>query len=592
MIYCINPECKHRENDDNLTSCQACGTPLLVRNRYRLIRPLRKLDRRLATEIFEVEDIKDNHTRKVLKILKDNEPKLVEKFEEEALTLQWLDRPGIPKVDIDGYFQLTIDEESDPLNCLVMEKIEGEDLEKWSATHGRISQKVAINWLRQILEILGVLHENKFLHRDIKPSNIILRSPLTPLQKAGSPLTPLQKGGIGYSGQLVLIDFGSVREISPTYRVDVRLGSVTTYISSGYTAPEQIEGKALPESDFFAVGRTFVHLVTGLHPVDLPRDGKTGQLIWRDRAPQISSPLADFIDDLMAADPAARPQNIQVMLRNLTVRGLWLRSVWRFINSRQFKLTVYGVLGLVIAGLGIYRLSFPWWEKYYFNLGLDAQKDNNLTQAKKYYDRALYFNEQNDTIYNSLGLICQYQQDYTCAKKNYEKAIKINPYNYTVRYNLGGVCDDWGDLDCAEENYKSVVESHSPVSVRATSDLSRIKILQGNLVAAITLTSQCIEKTNQSQNKVLSACYKNQGWAYWMRGEYDQAEKDLQQAIKLNSKRTDAYCLLGFVQEAKGNAEEAVEQWENCLDSEYVNNDVILWRTVARQRLNHGKKQR
>jgi serine/threonine protein kinase len=551
---------------------------------------LRKLDRRLGTEIFEVEDIRDNHTRKVLKILKDNEPKLVEKFEEEALTLQWLDRPGIPKVDIDGYFQLTIDEDSEPLNCLVMEKIDGEDLEKWSATHGRISQKVSINWLRQIIEILGVLHENKFLHRDIKPSNIILRSP--PINKARSPLTPLQKGGIGDNGQLVLIDFGSVREINNTYLAKLKLRSVTTYVSSGYTAPEQIEGKALPESDFFAVGRTFVHLVTGLHPVDLPRDGKTGQLIWRDKAPQISSPLADFIDDLMAADPAARPQNLQVMLRDLTVRGLWLRSIWRFLNSRQFKLTIYGILGILIAGLGIYRLSFPWWEKYYFNLGVNAQKSNDLEKAEKYYHQALDFNYINDTIYNNLGLICQYQQDYTCAKSNYEKAIEINPYNYTSRYNLGGVCDDWGDLDCAEENYKFVVESKSPVSIRATSDLSRIKILQGNPVAAITLTWQCIEPTNQDKNKVLSACYKNQGWAYWMRGEYNKAEEALQQAIKLNSKRTDAYCLLAFVQEAKGNGEKAVEQWENCLTYEYVNNDVILWRTVARQRLNHGVKQR
>ncbi len=587
MIYCINPECKHRENYNNLTSCQACGTPLLVQKRYRLIRPLRPLDRRLATEIFEVEDIQDNGTRKVLKILKDNQPKLVDKFEEEALTLQWLDHRGIPKIDLDGYFQLSIGEDSEPLNCLVMEKIEGEDLEKWSATHGRISQKVAINWLRQIIEILGILHENKFFHRDIKPSNIILRSPLTPLEKAKSPLTPLEKGGTGFDGQLVLIDFGSVREISPTYRVDVRLGSVTTYISSGYTPPEQIEGKALPESDFFAVGRTFVHLLTGLHPVDLPRDGKTGRLIWRDKAPQISQPLADFIDDLMAADPAARPQNIQVMLRDLTVRGLLIRSVWRFLDSRQFR---YGFLG-AIAALGILLLSFPWWGKYCFNLGLNAQKNNNFEKAEKYYHLALSFYYRTDTVYNNLGLICQYQADYPCAKSNYEQAIEINSYNDTARYNLGGVCDDWGDLDCAEKHYKLVVESPSPVSVRATSDLSRLRILDGDPVAAVELGSQCIEKTNQNKPRVLAACYKNRGWSYWELGKYDRAESDLQQAIKLDSGRTDAYCLLALVKEAKGQSEAALAQWNHCLTSEYVNKDVRLWRTFARQRLKQAGKQ-
>ncbi len=566
MIYCINPECKQRENDDNLTSCATCGTPLLVRNRYRLIRPLRKLDRRLTTEIFEVEDIKDNHTRKVLKILKDNEPKLVEKFEEEAFTLQWLDRPGIPKVDIDGYFQLTIGEESEPLSCLVMEKIEGEDLEKWLARHGRISQKVAINWLRQIIEILGVIHENKFLHRDIKPSNIILKP----------------------DGQLVLIDFGSIRQINNTYLAKLKLRSVTTYISSGYTAPEQIEGEGLPESDFFAVGRTFVHLVTGLHPVDLPRDGKTGQLIWRNKAPQISSPLADFIDDLMAADPAARPQNIQVMLRNLTVRGLWLRSVWRFINSRQFKLTIYSILGMLIAGLGIYRLSFNIRSQYFSEEARKAMVAGQFDIARENLARAIKLNPNNDNYHSDLGLVCRYQQDWNCAEQQYKQALKLNPEDGTIYYNLADLYEEFGDFDLALINYKLAIRyRNDDIELRAKNNWARLQILHKHSdQVAIQILTDALKRSDAPEDLKLNL-YKNLGWAYFQAGENQAAEQALREAIRLDREnRAAPHCLLArILQERKDD--EAIAAWKYCRDNEsdsYLP-EVKIWKLDAHRYL-------
>lgn len=66
-------------------------------------------------------------------------------------------------------------------------------------------------------------------------------------------------------GQLAIIDFGTVREISDTYMIAFRGSSqpnITSIVSRGYTAPEQINGRAKPESDLFVLGRTFVHLLT------------------------------------------------------------------------------------------------------------------------------------------------------------------------------------------------------------------------------------------------------------------------------------------------------------------------------------------
>ena len=299
VIYCINFKCEQRENPNSLEFCQACGTPLVLKNRYRLILPLRPLYVRGQAELFEVEDLgveaAIGSRYKVLKVLKKNDATLVRLFKQEAEALNKLNHPGIPKIPLgDGYFTIPLPRKTKPLHCLVMEKIEGENLHEWVNKRGAVSQEEAINWLKQLLEILDYLHQNQYFHRDIKPSNII-RQP---------------------TGQLVLIDFGTVREITQTYIVKVGgREEITCVWSAGYTPDEAIEGKAVPQSDFYALGRTFVHLLTGKSPLELPKEAE--QLNWRSSAPQVSPLLADWIDYLMAPSPIQRPPNPSFVLKCL-----------------------------------------------------------------------------------------------------------------------------------------------------------------------------------------------------------------------------------------------------------------------------------
>jgi len=299
VIYCINPDCRQRENPDNLECCQACGTPLLIENRYRLIFPLRPLSPRGQAEVFEVEDLgveaANGERNKVLKLLAKNDETLVRLFKQEAKILNELDHTGIPKIQLgDSYFTLSLPRTSKRLHCLVMEKIEGENLHDWVEENGPVSQEQALNWLKQLVDILHYLHQHKYFHRDIKPSNIMRRP----------------------NGQLVLIDFGTVREMTQTYLV--KIGSnreITGVYSAGYTPVEVIQGKAAPQSDFYALGRTFVYLLTGKPPFDLPEEA--GKLNWRDSAPQVLRPLADWIDYLMASSPDQRPQDTSFILERL-----------------------------------------------------------------------------------------------------------------------------------------------------------------------------------------------------------------------------------------------------------------------------------
>lgn len=303
-------------------------------------------------QLFEVEDIQDvatdeRGTRKVLKVLRTDYPPAVCLFQREARVLSDLDHPGIPKVEPAGYFRWPPNSPN-PSHCLVMEKIDGTNLKDWLSSQNNqpITQEQAIAWLKQLVEILQQVHQRNYFHRDIKPSNIMLKP----------------------DGQLVLIDFGAVREVTETYLRRLEGSAGTAIISPGYTPPEQADGRAVSTSDFYALGRTFVHLLTGIHPHDLQQDLQTEQLDWRKNAPEISQELADLIEQMMAPFSANRPRDSLEILQRLQKIEVVINSSYSSIpengiettksfprlgNNRRLGQIVLNII-LILGGIGIY----------------------------------------------------------------------------------------------------------------------------------------------------------------------------------------------------------------------------------------------
>lgn len=285
MSYCINPWCGARVNPDDEADCQTCGTPLKVNQRYSICRSLLAEHFHPYTEVFEVLDGLTG-SYKVLKTLKmADSPKLLQLFEQERDLLFKLKHSSIPKFE--DYFEVTLSHPpSRKLCCLVMERIEGENLEQWLKHHRRVVDEAqAIDWLEQLAATLAYIHRKNFFHRDIKPSNII-RKP---------------------DGRLVLIDFGAARQYSDTV---INGQSVTEVSSYGYTAPEQRDGRAVPQSDFYALGRTMVHLLTGKHPEDRHLDLDH----WATETRFPTSPLIELINRLLEPNPRDRPQKAEDIL--------------------------------------------------------------------------------------------------------------------------------------------------------------------------------------------------------------------------------------------------------------------------------------
>ncbi|WRH68691.1 MAG: tetratricopeptide repeat protein [Planktothrix sp. GU0601_MAG3] len=506
-----------------------------------------------------------------MKVLKYDDPELVDLFFREASILIDLDHPGIPKVEKGEFFKIKPTGSSRRLYCLVMEKIAGENLETWLSNHAPISEDLALKWLRQICEILDILHNKKFFHRDIKPANIICKP----------------------DHSLALIDFGTVREMTVTHLAKINLSNVTTVISGGYSPPEQMNGQAVLQSDFFALGRTFVHLLTGISPLELPKDSKTGQLIWRNQAPKISSAFADYIDWLMEPESYNRPHNTREILKYLTPYNLRRKQIERFtyqvIQSDKFKVFFAVSITLSVTGSVIFYLAKPHIANYYYQKSVEFLEKGDSAQAKFYLEKALIFDKNAAKIYNNLGLICNKENDLECAQKNYQKAIEIDPKNYVAHYNLGKLYDNLGDFSKAETEYKLAMQSDQSVGVYAQSNLARLQILKGDPVTAIELSSDGLKK--KSNTNVQAALHKNLGWAYWMKTEYIQAENNLQQAIKLNEKRRDSHCLLAQVLEAKNQKTESLQEWKACLEADSQDKiEVKIWKTIAIQRLKEARQ--
>lgn len=167
--------------------------------------------------------------------------KLVNKLLEEGKILRKLDHPGIVRTrDI---FR------ENGTAYMVMDYIEGSDLDTLVKKLGKLEKNKALSYISQVLSAVQYIHEKKVLHLDITPSNILVRKD---------------------TDEVVLIDFGS----SLTYEKDNRASGTTSKLITGMTrrfAPaEQADIDNLKEFDAtfdtYAAGATLYYLITGQLP--------------------------------------------------------------------------------------------------------------------------------------------------------------------------------------------------------------------------------------------------------------------------------------------------------------------------------------
>lgn len=184
-----------------------------------------------------------------------------DQFEREALILARLKHQNLPQVT---------DHFVDSLSgrqYLVMEYVEGEDLEQILSLRGPLPETEVLGWVDQVIDALEYMHSQNppVIHRDIKPANIKLT----------------------IEGTVKLIDFGIVRFFKPGQTKDTAaLGT------PGYAAPEQYgTGQSDARTDIYSLGVTLHQLLTGHDPVTAPFNLPPVRKLNPDVSPHVESAI-------------------------------------------------------------------------------------------------------------------------------------------------------------------------------------------------------------------------------------------------------------------------------------------------------------
>src|SRR5579859_2449957 len=204
-----------------------------------------------------------------------------EAFKREALLLAKLKHPSLPGIH-DHFTEAG-------RWYLVMDYIEGETLEARFDRLGRMRVEEVLQVGMQLCEVLGYLHncQPPVIFRDVKPANIIV-----------SP-----------QGRIYLIDFGLARLFDPA-----QSKNSSPFGSPGYAAPEQYDSpQTTARADIYSLGATLHQLLTGAYPPLRPFE--FAPIRFPPMSPLVG--LGDLIMRMLEMNPQRRPENMQVVAREL-----------------------------------------------------------------------------------------------------------------------------------------------------------------------------------------------------------------------------------------------------------------------------------
>lgn len=289
MSYCLNPHCPKPENPDDVKFCLTCGSKLLLKERYRAIKPIGQGG--FGKTFLAVDEDKPSKPRCVIKQFypqaqgTNTLAKAVELFNQEAVQLDELGKhPQIP--ELLAYFT------QEGRQYLVQEFIDGQNLAQELAHRGAFNEIQIRQLLNDLLSVLQFCHARHVIHRDIKPENIILRSG---------------------DSKLVLVDFGAAKSA-----IGAALNQTGTSIGSPeYVAPEQMRGRAVFASDIYSLGATCINLLTVRSPFD-SYDTNNGTWIWQQylKTP-ISNQLNRILNKMLESAPIRRYQTVDEVIKDL-----------------------------------------------------------------------------------------------------------------------------------------------------------------------------------------------------------------------------------------------------------------------------------
>jgi serine/threonine protein kinase len=180
---------------------------------------------------------------KVLNPILSANAQIKERFRNEAKLMASLDHPNITKV-------IDFDEQPQQLS-IIMEFLNGEDLNDKIKRNGALSEKETLDIFAQTLSAFQYAHEKGIVHRDIKPSNIFILP----------------------DGRVKILDFGIAKLFGQGNEMTQTGTQMGTPI---YMSPEQVKAdKSIDHrSDLYSLGVTLYFAINGKSPYNSETDSQ------------------------------------------------------------------------------------------------------------------------------------------------------------------------------------------------------------------------------------------------------------------------------------------------------------------------------
>jgi serine/threonine protein kinase len=181
---------------------------------------------------------------------------------------------------------------------MLFEYVNGGQMLDYIISHGRLKEKQARKFGRQIASALDYCHRNSIVHRDLKIENIL----------------------ISKTGDIKIIDFGLSNLFSPRNHLKTFCGSLY------FAAPELLQAKAYtgPEVDVWSFGIVLYVLVCGKVPFDdqsmpqLHAKIKKGHVEY---PPWLTPECRNLISRMLNTDPSQRATLAEIMTHPWMTKG-------------------------------------------------------------------------------------------------------------------------------------------------------------------------------------------------------------------------------------------------------------------------------
>jgi eukaryotic-like serine/threonine-protein kinase len=241
------------------------------------------------------------------------------RFEREAAMALDMSHPGAAQVLDVGEHLADGQAAGRGFLFIVMELIEGDDVNTLLDAYGPLTFTDARAIARSVAQTLAYAHHKGVVHRDIKPANIRVKRDVA-------------------GWQVKVLDFGIARIVDDASTRLTHEGSITG--TPRYMAPEQIRNEAVDgRADLYALGLVLFEMLTGCDP--FARD-TVAQVLW--------AQMNDALPSISALQPARHSPQIDALLAKASAKD---RSQ-RFATAQDLLLALdavddpqFGTAGLV-----------------------------------------------------------------------------------------------------------------------------------------------------------------------------------------------------------------------------------------------------